>query len=125
MRVASLIVLLTLSQYCAFGSERTESDRVADIRNKHSAELAILAKYRKNPRDYSNGRNVLSAAQKLFAETEFIGLSRVAVVALLGPPDAALPLATYTYGDGEQFVIRRFRFDSEGHVETIEKIPSQ
>ena len=92
--------------------------------------MGLLAWHRsKNPPDYSGSLTALTVAQRLFAETNFIGISRAGVATLLGPPDpepsSSPNSVTYTFGNGEQFVIRRFHFDSKGEVENVEKLLSQ
>jgi hypothetical protein len=129
MRVYVGILLLLLIECCVFGSNEPDAQRIVDLRKRYATELAVLGKFREKPTDYSNGDNVLRAAQKFFGQADLTGLSRTSITSLLGPPDAA-PLspprsAKYTYGNGEQFVIRRFHFDSDGHVENVEKILSQ
>jgi hypothetical protein len=110
------------------GYEPTETQRIAEFRSRHPS-MGLLAWHRnKNPPDYSNSLSVLTVAQKVFPEVNFIGLSRAGLEMLLGPPDAE-PLSsqnsvTYTFGNGEQAVICRFHFDSKGNVESIEKLPS-
>ena len=111
------------------GYEPTETQRIAELRKRHS-DLGLLAWHRrKNPPDSSNSLSALAVAQKSFPEVNFIGISRAGLVMLLGPPDA-VPLSpnnsvTYTFGYSEQLVIRRFHFDSNGSVESVEKLPSQ
>jgi hypothetical protein len=111
------------------GYEPTETQRIAELRKRHPS-IGLLAWHRnKNPPDYSNNLSVLTVAQKLFPEVNFIGLSRGGLDMLLGSPDAEpLPSqnsVTYTYGNGEQVVIRRFHFDSKGNVESVEKLLSR
>ena len=111
------------------GYEPTETQRIAELRKRHPS-IGLLAWHRnKNPPDYSNSLSVLTVAQKLFPEVNFIGLSRADLETLLGPPDAELlspkNSVTYTYGNGEQAVIRRFHFDSKGNVESVEKLRSR
>jgi hypothetical protein len=106
----------------------TDAERLHSLRKKYATELGILATYRKNPTDYSKGVKVLATAKKFFAEVDLSAISRSALEALLGPPDAPPTVpdcATYRYGDGEVFVIRQFHFDSNGYVSAIDKIPSQ
>ena len=111
------------------GYEPMETQRIAELRKRHS-DLGLLAWYRrKNPPDSSNNLSALAVAQKSFPEVNFIGLSRAGLVTLLGPPDA-VPLSsqnsvTYTFGYSQQFVIRRFHFDSKGNVESVEKLSRQ
>jgi hypothetical protein len=105
--------------------EPTEAHRIAELRKRYSS-IGLLAWHRsKNPPD-SNNLSVLTIAQKLFPEVNLVGLSRAGLEMLLGPPDAAPSSpqnsVTYTYGNGEQAVIRRFHFNSKGNVETVEKI---
>jgi hypothetical protein len=111
------------------GYEPTEAQRIAELRKRH-AEIALLAWHRnKNPPDYLNSVSVIGPAQKLFAEVNFIGLSRADLETLLGPPDAEPSSppnsSTYTYGYGPQAVIRRFHFNSKRDIESVEKLPSQ
>ena len=106
------------------GYEPKETQRIAELRKRHPS-IGLLAWDRsKRPPDDSNNLSVLTVAQKLFPEVNFIGLSRAGLETLLGPPDAeALSpqnSVTYTYGDGDQAVIRRFHFDSKGNVESVE-----
>lgn len=104
----------------------TEAQRIAELRKRHSS-IGLLAWHRsKKPPDDSNNLSVLTVAQKLFPEVNFVGLSRASLETLLGPPDAR-PLSsknsvTYTYGYREELVIRRFHFDSKGNVESVEKV---
>jgi hypothetical protein len=111
------------------GYEQTETQRIAELRKRHPG-MALLAWHRsKNPPDYSDNPSVLTVAQKLFPEVNFVGLSRAGLEMLLGPPDAE-PLSpqnsiTYTYGNGEQAAIRRFHFDPKGNVESVEKLLSR
>jgi hypothetical protein len=111
------------------GYKPTETQRIAEFRRRHPAMGLLAWHRRKNPPDHSNSLTALTVAQKLFAETNFIGLSRAGVATLLGPPDpeSSSPpnSVTYTFGNGEQFVIRRFHFDSKGEVESVEKLLSQ
>jgi len=107
----------------------TETQQIAELRKRHPG-MGLLAWHRsKNPPDYSGSLTALTVAQRLFAETNFIGISRAGVATLLGPPDpepsSSPNSVTYTFGNGEQFVIRRFHFDSKGEVENVEKLLSQ
>ncbi len=111
------------------GYKPTETQRIAELRKKHPG-MGLLAWHRsKNPPDYSGSLTALTVAQRLFAETNFIGISRAGVATLPGPPDpepsSSPSSVTYTFGNGEQFVIRRFHFDSKGEVENVEKLLSQ
>jgi hypothetical protein len=108
----------------------TEPERIAELRQRHLSDVGILSWHRsKKPSDHLNNPSALGAAGRLFAEANFIGLSRAGVTALLGPPDAdsvSPPSSiTYSYGNGEQFVIRRFHFDTKGEIERVEAVPSQ
>jgi len=129
MRVHSEAVYsIRLGDY-APGYEPTETQRIAELRKRHPS-IGLLAWHRnKNPPDYSNSLSVLTVAQKLFPEVNFIGLSRADLEMLLGAPDAELlspkNSVTYTFGNGEQAVIRRFHFDSKGNVESVEKLLSR
>ncbi len=111
------------------GYAPTETQRIAELRNRHPS-IGLLAWHRsKNPPDYSNNLSVLTVAQNLFPEVNFIGLSRAGLEMLLGPPDPR-PLSphncvTYIFGNGEHAVIRRFHFNSKGKVESVEKIRRQ
>jgi len=111
------------------GYEPTETQRIAELRKRHP-DLGLLAWHRRmNPPDSSNSLSALAVAQKSFLEVNFIGLSRAGLLMLLGPADAS-PLSlqnsvTYTFEYTEQFVIHRFHFDSEGNVESVEKLPTQ
>ena len=111
------------------GYEPTETQRIDELRKRHP-NMGLLAWHRsKNPPDYSNNLSVLTVAQRLFPEVNFIGLSRAGLEMLLGSPDAE-PLSpqnsvTYTYGNGDQATIRRFHFDSKGNVESVEKLLSR
>jgi len=111
------------------GYKPTETQRIAELRKRHSA-LGLLASHRsRNPPDYSSSLTGLTVAQKLFPEVNFVGLSRAGLEMLLGPPDpepSSPPNSvTYTFGYRGQFVIRQFHFDSKGDVESVEKINTQ
>jgi hypothetical protein len=108
------------------GYAPTEAQRIAELRKRYPS-IGLLAWHRaKRPPDFSNNLSALTVAQKVFPEVNFIGLSRTGLVTLLGPPDATASSpetsVTYTFGYGEQTVIRRFHFDSKGNVERVQKI---
>jgi len=111
------------------GFEPTEAQRIAELRERHSGLGILLWHRNKNLADYSYSLTALTAAQRAFSEINFVGLSLEGLTMLLGPPDieptSASNSVTYTYGYNGQFVIRRFHFDSQGCVESIEKLPSR
>jgi hypothetical protein len=105
----------------------TEEQRIADLRERHSS-VGILAWHRnKDPADSANSLSALTVAQKIFAEVNFVGLSRASLMTLLGPPDpepSAPPNSVrYTFGYRGHCVARRFHFGSKGNVESVEKLP--
>jgi hypothetical protein len=125
MTTQETVYSIRLGDY-APGYAPTEAQRIAALRKRHPS-IGLLAWHRaKRPPDFSNNLSALTVAQKVFPEVNFIGLSRTGLVTLLGPPDATASLSetsvTYTFGYGEQTVIRRFHFDSKGNVERVEKI---
>jgi hypothetical protein len=119
------LVFLLFASSTVVAEHSADSVRLANIRKRYAAELSVLAEYRKTPNHYrgSNGGKVLQATRKFFSEVDFIGMSRFGLEALLGSPDVDHPLIAnstgYSYGDGEEFVLPQFRFDSERRVKSV------
>jgi hypothetical protein len=111
------------------GYEPTETQRIAELRKRHPSIGSLAWERAKKAPDYSNNLGVLTVAQNLFAEVNLLGLSRAGLETLLGPPDpkpsSSQNSVTYTFGNGEHAIIRRFHFNSKGNVESVEKIPRQ
>ena len=130
MKHSVLLIALLLLHGQLFADESpSDSQRADKLRKTYATELKILNDYRKTPYDYSNGGKVLASAKKFFSEVNFVGLSKHSLESLLGLPFAQETrpdrFVEYRYGDGEAFVIRRFRFDARDLVASVEVIPGQ
>ena len=86
--------------------------RVAAIQNGFSTELAIMAKYRADPRsfDVMDSERLLAKARWFFSEADLVGLQRPDVEALLGNSTRQI------YGNGHISVIREIVYDSSNKV---------
>lgn len=120
-------LVLTPERRLGLDPERAASVRAAWVpRALVSAERAAFAEdlqtLRQHPQDQRNGSGIFDPAQRVFSNLDFRGLTMVQLEAMLGPPvrkEREGDVWVYTFHDGDQGVMPRLWFGSDGTVERV------